>query len=42
MLIQSRKLAINFRSKSELISLLDKLNQTLLKLNKKIYQPFKY
>lgn len=38
MLMQSQKLAINFKNKSELVSLLDKLNQTLLNLNKKVYQ----
>lgn len=37
MLMQSQKLAINFKNKSELILLLDKLNQTLLNLNKKVY-----
>ena len=36
-LLQSQKLAINFKNKSELILLLDKLNQTLLKLNNKVY-----
>lgn len=36
MLMQSQKLAINFKNKSELVSLLDKLNQTLLNLNKKV------
>lgn len=38
MLMQSQKLTINFKNKSELVSLLDKLNQTLLNLNKKVYQ----
>lgn len=38
MLVQSQKLAINFKNKAELVSLLDKLNQTLLNLNKKVYQ----
>lgn len=36
MLMQSQKLAINFKNKAELVSLLNKLNQMLLNLNKKV------
>lgn len=36
MLMQSQKLAINFKNKAELVSLLNKLNQMLLNLDKKV------